>query len=165
MRFTLFLYLLCINHYIYSDIYKCITKNGDVSFSNLPCLNAVSTQSYTPPPVTTRFKDIEITPSKPVASRSTKKIKTHKKSCPFITSTQIRNSRIKQEYIKGLPKSEIEKRFGKPDQASSKSNNTLEWRYNKNDYRQTFTFRNNCLIKWKEAWTGKKSRIDKYREF
>jgi hypothetical protein len=64
--------------------------------------------------------------------------------------------------VKGLPSSEIIKRFGKPDKKEG-STGKESWLYKKDTYKLEFKFNDDCLLSWKEKWYKKKSKINKYR--
>jgi len=152
-----FLSLFTVSLSSWSELYKCKNDNDELSYSDRPCSS--NAELFTPNPIITEFVDIKINHRK---TPKKEKIKKTSHSCPFISSAQQRNLRVKQTYIKGLPSSEILKRFGKPDKTEGMDNKG-SWTYKNKKYKLEFKFQEDCLLSWKEKWFVKKSKIDKYR--
>ena len=154
LRFILFI-LFSFN--TNAELYRCETPIGDIQFTDQPCQASGST--YKPKAVMTNYKSIE-----PVKLKPKKKLITHKNQCPFFTSTELRNLKVKDQFKKGLTQEYIQRRLGKADDISSnKSKSTLV--YSGNYVKRVFNFKNGCLTSWKEKWKkGKESKISKFRD-
>ena len=159
----IYLVILLLTPIAQASVYKCLAESGRLSFSQAPCRSTEKTQTFKPSPISTKYIDIKNIQFK--SKESNTKKEAGNDNCPFINSTELRNLRVKQQYIKGLPEKEIIKRFGQAHSISTNSTNISVWKYKSDSYKLEFTFKHGCLKKWKEKWYGTKSRIDKYREF
>lgn len=149
--------LIFISFNAHSELYRCNALSGEVQFTDQPCKNTGST--YTPKQVMTKYKTI-----KTIQSKSSEKPSIKKNSCPFLTSTELRNLKVKDQFKKGLTQEYIKRRLGKADQiTNSKNKSTLV--YSGNYVKRVFNFKNGCLTSWKEKWKkGKESKISKFRD-
>lgn len=143
---------------VFSELYRCENESGQIQFTDQPCPN--QGQAFTPQSVMTPYKTIDPIKSKQTKSASKKKEK--EDSCPFFSSTELRNLRIRDEFKKGLTPKHIESRLGKPDDMTS-SNNKETWSYSSEHVNRIFRFKKGCLTGWKEKWKGKESQISKFR--
>lgn len=152
--------LLLVSHTVTADLFKCFDENGNVNFTDQPC--KLSGDKFAPNPTMTKYKHVSVYESK---NQKDTQQSNKPSSCPFISSTELRNLRVKQEYKMGIPKEEISKRFGHPDETSSRGDSNETWFYKNKKYKLVFKFKDDCLSSWKEKWFSKKNRIDKYRDF
>lgn len=152
--------LLLISHTVSADLFKCRDENDNVIFTDQPC--RFSGDTFQPKPIMTKYKSVSINKSK---KSNNVQQGTKPNSCAFISSTELRNLRVKQEYKIGIPKGEISKRFGHPDEISTSGKLNETWIYKNKKFKLVFKFKDGCLSNWKQKWFGKKNRIDKYRDF
>ena len=91
-----------------------------------------------------------------------KQIKKNAATCPFFTSTQLRNMRVKRQFETGVSEANLLKLLGPADRKSGASHNET-WIYTGERMDYQFKFKQGCLISWKEKWkTKKKTEIDRY---
>lgn len=147
--------LLVLSSVSHADLYKCIDTEGVTVFTDKKCKLAGGV--FKPKPVMTSYKSVTL-PLTKIKSAPDKSVKT-KGACPFFTSTELRNLRVKEEYKKGMPKSEIKKRYGKADDIESAGNNKEKWKYKGKRFKRTFNFKEGCLSSWTKKVIGKKSKI------
>jgi hypothetical protein len=155
---SLLLIAVVISPVSIADLYKCIDTNGQITFTDQACIQSGDT--FKPKPIMTNYKSISFT-QKRVSTKKTgsnKNIKM-KSACACLTSTELRNLRVKQEYKKGMASTEIKKRYGKPNQITSSGNNKEKWEYKDKRFNRAFSFSNGCLTSWKKKAVGKKSKI------
>ena len=157
-HYSLFIIFIC--SHTHADIFKCIDQQNKVIYTDQPC--ETPSEAFTPPSIMTNYKHVTIDTFTKIKKLKSKPKET---TCPFISTTEMRNLRVKQEYKTGLPKIEITKRFGAPNETASSGSNNETWIYKNKKYKLEFKFKNGCLSHWKEKWFGKKSPIDKYRDF
>lgn len=142
-----------------SELYRCENESGQIRFTDQPCPN--QGQAFIPQSVMTPYKTINSVKSKHTKSATQKDAM--KSVCPFFSSTELRNLRVRDEYKKGLTPNHIHARLGKPnDITSSKDKET--WHYASEHVTRTFRFKKGCLSGWKEKWKGKESQISKFRD-
>lgn len=140
----------------HAELYRCETSSGQVQFTDQPCPNSGS--SYQPKAIMTDYKTVKL-PKYQGHRPSIKK----RQNCPFLSSTEIRNLRVKSQFKKGLTQENIQQRLGKADDTSNHKDNST-WVYKGQYVKRTFQFKHGCLISWKERWKGKESQISKYRD-
>jgi hypothetical protein len=91
-----------------------------------------------------------------------KKANTKKASCPHFTTTELRNLKVKDQFIKGLPNHYIAKRLGNPNSTENSGNNE-KWKYKSDFAWREFKFTKGCLVSWKIKWKKDKSQLSKYQ--
>lgn len=138
----------------HADLYKCTDQNGMTVFTDQIC--KFSGAQFKPKPIMTNYKSVTL----PISKSSKQKNNSNKgNSCPFFTATQLRNLRVKQQLIKGIPETEIYKRYGKPNDKESSGPHKETWKYKSDRFKREFVFERGCLTSWKKKTVGKKSRI------
>ncbi len=156
LLFTLFIFHTT---YAFSDLYRCENESGQVRFTDQPCPH--QGQTFQPKSVMTPYKTIQPISSTQSKTETAKKNQEH--SCPFFSSSELRNLRVKDQYKKGLTPEHIKARLGKPHDITS-SNNKETWHYTSEHVSRTFRFKKGCLSGWREKWKGKESQISKFRD-
>jgi len=142
-----------------AELYRCTSASGKIQYTDQACPESGS--SYEPKSVMTNYKTIK--PFKLRSKKSATSSKAQKQQCPFFSSTELRNLRVKGEFKKGLANSDIEKRLGRADDISNNKNKST-WVYNNKNVKRIFRFKHGCLTGWKEKWKGKENKVIKIRE-
>lgn len=153
------LMLILFTHHAQAELYRCASADGKTKFTDQLCTESGST--YHPKAVMTNYKTIK--PFKTHSKKTTSTTKNQKQQCPFFSSTELRNLRVKGEFKKGLTRADIEKRLGNADDITN-SKNKSTWVYNNKNVKRIFRFKHGCLTGWKEKWNGNVSKVDKMRE-
>lgn len=129
-----------------SQVFLCTDTNGKKHYTDSPCTTSQGKGArYTPKTQTTSLKTIQLP-----TELSNKKVNTAKTVCPFFSSHELRNMRVKGLYKKGLSMAHIEKRFGKPHHTDAITDIKERWFYNEVKAERQFKFKNGCLVSWKE---------------
>ena len=154
---------LLLSYSCHGELYRCSSDSGKLTYSDSPCSN--NAESYQPQ------QEMGLTLKTIKAPTSYYKNKTLKKSsnsilntCNQFTPTQLRNLRVKRQFKKGMPATNIEKRLGKAHIVKSGKGNNEAWYYKSERVQRTFKFQNKCLISWSEKFKGKKSQLSKYQQ-
>ena len=154
IRFLLFFLCFVFSQASLSQIFLCTDASGKKNYTDAPCSDTKAKGArYTPKTQTTSLKTIQLP-----TELSNKKVKTAKTACPFFSSHELRNMRVKGLYKKGLSMAHIEKRFGKPHHTDAISDIKERWFYNEVKAERQFKFKNGCLVSWKE-----KAIVQKFR--
>ena len=153
------LILLLFTYQAQAELYRCTSVSGKIQYTDKACPEAGA--SYQPKAVMTNYKTIK--PVKLHSKKSATSTKTQNQPCPFFSSTELRNLRVKGEFKKGLTRADIEKRLGNADDISN-SKNKSTWVYNSKNVKRIFRFKHGCLTAWKEKWNRNVSKVDKMRE-
>lgn len=153
------LFLSAISLQTQAELYRCELDNGQTQYTYQPCPE--TGEVYQPQAVMTNYKTIN-PPTSHNEKSSPMEIKSNNQ-CPFVSSTELRTLRVKDEYKKGLTQSHIEKRLGKADDTNNNKNKS-QWVYSGKNVKRIFRFKDGCLMSWKETWKGKESKISKYRD-
>ncbi|MEH6347694.1 MAG: hypothetical protein V7785_21540 [Bermanella sp.] len=154
---TLFLSYSC-----YGELYRCSNDSG-ITYSDSPCSN--NAQAYQPPQemgLTLKTINAPSSYNKNVIPKKTNK--SISSACNQFSPTQLRNLRVKRQLKKGIPATNIEKRFGKPVIVKSSKANSEVWHYKSERVQRTFKFQHECLVSWSEKFKGKKSQLSKYQQ-
>ncbi|GAA6134153.1 hypothetical protein NBRC116188_09420 [Oceaniserpentilla sp. 4NH20-0058] len=152
-KFSLLILLFLTYHHCFSELYRCEQANGKFQYTDKPCPTSGTT--YTPKTNITQYKDIDdINIKRPINSSTYTQA-----TCPYFSSTELRNLRVKDEFKKGMTYAHIENRFGKPDSRSAN-----KWNYKNQFVNRTFNFKQGCLTSWQIKWEGKESKISKFRD-
>lgn len=152
-------FLLLFSLHTQAELYRCENQEGLIRFTDQPC--PTSGHVYQPKAIMTDYKTIS-----PPTSHSITKTRPNNKqdTCPFISNTQQRNLKVKNQFIKGLTQAHIQQRLGKAHKINNSKNNSV-WVYNGEYVKRTFRFKNSCLTSWKEKWKkGHESQISKFRD-
>ena len=153
---------LLLSYSCHGELYRCSNDSGELTYSDSPCSN--NAQAYQPPPEMGLTLKAISAPSSYNKNIASKKIKTSTSStCNLFTPTQLRNLRVKRQLKKGMPATNIEKRFGKPTIVKS-SKGSETWHYKSERVLRTFYFKDECLVSWREKFKGKKSQLSKYQQ-
>ena len=142
-----------------AELYRCTSPSGKIQYTDQACPDSGS--PYKPKSVMTNYKTIK--PVKLHSKKSATSAKDQKQQCPFFSSTELRNLRVKGEFKKGLTRADIEKRLGTADDISNNKNKST-WVYNSKNVKRIFRFKHGCLTAWKEKWNRNVSKVDKMRE-
>jgi hypothetical protein len=149
--------LLTISITAQAELYRCESQTGEIQFTDQPC--ATSGSTYEPSAVMTNYKTIQV-PKSHDQHATSKKLQ----ACPFISSTELRNLKVKDQFKKGLTQDHIQQRLGKADDILSNKNKST-WIYEGTHVKRTFRFKDACLVGWKEKWKqGQESQISKFRD-
>ena len=152
--------ILCLFTYqVQAELYRCTGANGKIQYTDQACPE--SGASYQPKAVMTNYKTIK--PFKIHSKKSSTRPKTQNQPCPFFSSTELRNLRVKGEFKKGLTTKDIEKRLGKADDIRHDNDKSI-WQYHNKNVKRLFRFKHNCLTGWKEKWSKNVSKVNKMRE-
>jgi len=152
----LFISLFLFSIFSHGELYRCQQANGTYQFTYTPCPKSGST--YQPETNITQYKDIENVEMK----TRFKAQSSHQQECPFFTSTELRNLRVKDEFKQGLTEAHIKQRFGEPTNTTTSKSKTV-FSYKDNHVNRIFRFKDGCLTGWKETWKNKESKISKFR--
>lgn len=147
--------LLLASHTPANPLFKCEDKDR-IAYQSTPCKGDPLPLDL--PEVMTPLMDVhpDFKPAKK------KQIKKNAATCPFFTSTQLRNMRVKRQFETGVSEANLLKLLGPADRKSGASHNET-WIYTGERMDYQFKFKQGCLISWKEKWkTKKKTEIDRY---
>lgn len=151
---TFILLILMFAQHSHGQVFLCTDMNGKQNYTDSPCADTQSKgTTYIPKTQTTSLKTINLP-----ASLSVKKPKIKKANCPFFSSHELRNMRVKGLYKKGLSMIHIEKRFGTPHHTDAISDIKERWFYNEPKMERQFKFKHGCLTSWKEKVIVQKLR-------
>lgn len=155
-----------------SDLYRCIDDRGRFQYSDRPCASDSSYKIQQPiqtwqlkkPSKGERDLISEYDAKHGGKPKTQRHSQSQSKGCGKFTSTALRNLRVKDKLVNGLPEKELLRRFGQPDSREAKSGGREKWYYNGDRVHRTFSFQNRCLVGWKERWKKPKSKISKYNQ-
>ena len=152
---------LLLSYSCHGELYYCNNDNV-ITYSYSPCSN--NAQAYQPPPEMGLMLKAISPPSSYNKNIASKKIKIPNSStCNLFTPTQLRNLRVKRQLKKGIPATNIEKRFGTPTIVNSSKGSEI-WHYKSERVLRIFKFKDECLVSWREKFKGKKSQLSKYQQ-
>ncbi len=152
---------LLLSYSCHGELYRCSNDSG-ITYSDSPCSN--NAQAYQPPQemgLTLKTINAPSSYNKNIISKKTNK--STSSACNQFSPTQLRNLRVKRQLKKGMPATNIEKRFGKPTMVKS-SKGSEAWHYKSERVQRTFKFKDKCLVSWSEKFIGKKSQLSKYQQ-
>jgi hypothetical protein len=150
------LFLCLLSFHTQAELYRCEASSGQIQFTDKPC--PATGNIYQPKAVMTNYKTIKL----PKQQRNESPTK-NQQQCPFLTSTEIRNLRVKEQFKKGLTQEHIQQRLGKADNINNNKDKST-WVYAGKHVKRIFRFKHSCLISWKEKWKDKESQISKFRD-
>lgn len=138
----------------FSQVYKCLDQNNKTYYSDSYCENA---EAYESKHHVGTLKTISI----PYQNKTSPphKNKSNRKTCPFISTTEVRNLKVKNEFQKGLTMENIVERYGEPHEREESGKNKEKWKYKDEKKKLEFKFKHDCLQSWKRKWF-KKSKFD-----
>lgn len=146
--------LSCLSLNGYSQVYKCLDKNNKTYYSDNLCDQAEVYESKqhvgTLKTINTRYQN---------STSQSPKNKPDQKTCPFISTTEVRNLKVKNEFQKGLTMESIIDRYGEPHEREETGKNKEKWKYKDEKQKLEFKFKHGCLQSWKRKWF-KKSKFD-----
>jgi len=161
------LVLVVFSVFAKAELYHCEDVSGRITVTDRPCVGATRYEVINPiqtlmikapSPAEKQFlKSVE-------NSQSQKPSKTMPDSCRRFSSTELRNLRVKDDFEKGMPQSEIKKRFGLPDLTEMKTDGSEKWVYQSERVNRVFRFKHACLLAWTERWKKTRSKMSKYNE-
>lgn len=161
----------CLSSSVCAELYQCRDADGNRYFSDRICDDNPSSIYQTESeiyqwklnaPSKAEQQLLDQRSKSSLSSQSNRKSQNSQQACRAFTATQLRNYRVKDQLAKGMSKPYLEKRFGHPDQVEV-SGRKEKWFYTELRVKRKLTFKDDCLIGWKEN-SRNKSKISKYNE-
>ena len=144
-----------------ASVYQCQGLDGSLNYSDRPCDGVGQAYHVQTPIYEWQLKAPKGLSVQSKRSKQNKREKA-KSVCRRFSATELRNLRVKDTLVKGMPEAHLEKRFGRDRKTVTTGPDTQKWVYKSDRVTRILNIKGGCLATWKESWHGEKSAISKY---